>query len=227
MSEEKLIRQAGGITAAGAALGLGVSLMLNAAYSLTPDGAGITIPPWQPALEQIARPALVFAPAVEVYHLYGRIVFLVVAAFAIGLYGLYANQRAVFIHNIPRALRWGYRLTMIGLVLNLIGNLGDYWIALGEIPGLVLFVVGTVVGLLLQAAGLALLGVSGLRSASLPRASALAMILWFPFTFVLFLIGMNNLPAAPLLALSLTWGITSISMVRSRLEAGTLHKQAI
>ncbi len=214
----RFTRRAGMIALVGAVIGIVVSLLLNAAYSLTPDGAGLPVPPWQSALEQIARPALTFAPAVEVYHLYGRVVLLVLAAFAVGLYGLYANQRAVFDERPPLLHTWGYRLAMTGLVLSLVGNLGDYWVSVGTIIDLIAFIVGTVVGLLLLAIGLILLAVGGLRSASMPRPVAWALILWFPFSVVLFLVGMVNLPSTPLLALSLAWIITGASMVRSGLE---------
>lgn len=223
----KLTRQAGMVALIGAMIGIVVSLLLNAAYSLTPEGADLPVPPWQPALEQIASPALTFAPAVEVYHLYGRVVLLVVAAFIVGLFGLYANQRAVFDEKPARPQIWGYRLAMTGLILNLFGNLGDYWVSVGETIDLVAFVGGTVLGLLLQAIGLILLAFGGLRSASLPRPVAWALILWFPFSVVLLLVGMENLPSAPLLALSLAWVITGISMVRSGAEDRELHKQSI
>jgi len=223
----KATRQAGMIALIGAIIGIVVSLLLNAAYSLTPDGVDLPIPPWQPALEQIASPALIFAPAVEVYHLYGKVVLLVVAAFMVGLYGLYANQRAVFDQKPPRPQIWGYRVAMTGLVLNLFGNLGDYWVSVGTTVDLIAFVGGTVVGLLLQAVGLVLLAVPGLRSASMPRPAAGALILWLPFSVALLLVGMENLPSAPLLALSLAWVITGASMVRSGLEHVALQEQTI
>jgi hypothetical protein len=221
----KSTRRAGTIALIGAIIGVGVSLLLNAAYSLTPSGVDLAIPPWQPALEQIAGPALTFAPPVEVYHLYGRVVLLVVAAFMVGLYGLYASQRAAFDGRPPRLQVWGYRLAMAGLVLNLFGNLGDYWVSVGETINLVAFVVGTFVGLLLQMIGLALLAVGGLRGASMPRSVAWALILVFPSSMLLLLVGMDNLPAAPLLALSLAWAITGASMVWSGLEHRVLHRQ--
>jgi hypothetical protein len=228
MSETlKVNRQAGMIVLIGAIIGVVVSLLLNAAYSSTPDGADLLVPPWQPALERITGPLLTFAPAIEVYHLYGRFVLLVLAAFLIGLFGLYAKQRAIFGGEPPRLLIWGYRLAMTGLVLNLIGNIGDYWVSVTETVDLIAFVGGTVVGLLLIAIGLILLGIGGLRSASLPRPVAWTLILWFPFSIVLLLVGMVNLPSAQLLALSLAWTITGISMIRSRSKEWALNKQPI
>jgi hypothetical protein len=170
---------------------------------------------------------LTFAPTVEVYHLYGRVVLLVIAAFMVGLYGLYASQRAAFDGQPPRLQVWGYRLAMTGLVLNLFGNLGDYWVSVGETINLVAFVVGTFVGLLLLMIGLALLAVGGLRSASMPRPAAWALTLVFPLAVALLLVGMNNLPSAPLLALSLAWVITGASMAWSGSEYRALHKQTI
>jgi hypothetical protein len=223
----KFTRQAGGIALIGAVIGLGVSVLLNAAYSLTPAGADLRIPPWQPALDQIAAPALTFAPGVEVYHLYGRFVFLVTAFFIVGLFGLIANLRAVSAEKPPRLLVWGYRLAMTGLILNLFGNLVDYWMSIGETVDFVAFVGGTFLGLILQAIGLIMLGISGLRSASMPKPAAWALILWFPFSLILLLVGMENLPAAPLLALSLAWVIIGGSMVWLGLEENSLQKQTI
>jgi hypothetical protein len=221
----KLARQAGIIVFLGAMIGIVVSLLLNAAYSATPDGVDLAMPPWQPALEQIAGAALTFGPTVQVYHFYGRFVLLVLAAFMVGLYGLYANQRSHFAGQLPRLQIWGYRLALFGLFLNLVGNVGDYWLAVAEILDLIAFVGGTFFGLLLQAIGLALIAVSGLRRASMPKAAAWALLLWFPLTILLLLIGMNNLPSSPLLALSLAWAITGASMVRVAATEAELQEQ--
>jgi hypothetical protein len=221
----KLARQAGIIVFLGAMMGIVVSLLLNAAYSATPSGADLPVPPWQPALEQIVGPALTFGPAVQVYHFYGRFLLLVLAAFAVGLYGLHANQRTHFAGQLPHLHVWGFRLAMAGLVLNLFGNVGDYWVTVGEILDLIAFAGGTVVGLLLQAIGLALLAISGLRRASMPKAAAWPLILWFPFTILLLLIGMVNLPSSPLLALSMAWAITGASMARAAATEKELQEQ--
>jgi hypothetical protein len=209
----KFTRRAGVIAFVGALFGIAVSLLLNAAYSLTPDGVGLAVPPWQQPLQQIAGPALTFSPALEVYHLYGRSVFLVFVTFVVGLYGLYASQRAFFDGRPPRLQAWGYRLAMAGFFLSLFGNIGDYWLSAGETLDFVAFLGGTILGLLLGAIGLVLFAIPALRSASLPRAAAYALILWFPFSIVLLLLGMQNLPASPLLALSLAWALVSATMV--------------
>jgi uncharacterized protein YybS (DUF2232 family) len=94
-----------------------------------------------------------------------------------------------------------------------------------EILDLIAFVGGTFFGLLLQAIGLALIAVSGLRRASMPKAAAWALLLWFPLTILLLLLGMNNLPSSPLLALSLAWAITGASMVRVAAPEAELQEQ--
>jgi hypothetical protein len=223
----KLARQAGIIVFLGAMIGIVVSLLLNAAYSATPSGVDLPIPPWQPALERIVGPALTFGPAVQLYHFYGRFVLLVIAAFMVGLYGLYANQRTHFAGQLPRLQIWGYRLAMAGLFLNLFGNIGDYWVTVGEILDLIAFVGGTVFGLLLQTIGLALLAISGLRRASMPKAAAWPLILWFPLAVLLLLIGMVNLPSSPLLALSVAWAITGASMARAVVAEKELQEQTV
>lgn len=221
----KFTRRAGVIAFVGALFGIAVSLLLNAAYSLTPDGAGLAVPPWQQGLEQIVRPALTFLPAIEVYHLYGRLVFLVFVTFVVGLYGLYAGQRAFFNGKPPRLQAWGYRLAMAGLFLSLFGNIGDYWLSAGETLDFVAFLGGTLLGLLLQVIGFVLFAIAGLRSASLPGAAAWALILWFPFSIVLLVVGMENLPGAPLLALSLAWALVSATMVWWGLEDRAPHRR--
>jgi hypothetical protein len=223
----KFPRQAGIIVLLGAMMGIVVSLLLNAAYSATPSGVDLPIPPWQPALERIVEPALTFGPVVQVYHFYGRFVLLVIAAFMVGLYGLYANQRIHFAGQLPRLQIWGYRLAMAGLFLSLFGNIGDYWVTVGETLDLIAFVGGTVFGLLLQTTGLALLAVSGLRHASMPKAAAWPLILWFPLAILLLLIGMVNLPSSPLLALSVAWAIIGLSMARAPVAEKEMQEQTV
>jgi hypothetical protein len=215
----------------GAMIGIGVSLLLNAAYSATSAGADLSVPPWQSALERIAGSALTFGSADDVYQWYGRVLVLVLAALMVGLYGLYSNQGAVSNGKPRRSVVLGYRLAMIGLALALVGNFGDYWLRLGTILAHVFFVVGTVLGLLLVAIGLILFGVGGLRGGTLARPVAWALIMWFPLAIVLALLGMENLPSLLLLPLSVAWAITGIAMVQpgwseaqSFGEAGVLEK---
>jgi hypothetical protein len=227
----KLSRYAGVIVLVGAILGIVISLLLNAAYSATSSGAELSVPPWQSGVERVAGSALTFASADDVYHAYGRVLFVVLAAFIIGLYGLYAKQRTAFDYKPRRSLVWGYRLAMTGLVLALIGNVGDYWLGLGTVLDLIFFVGGTILGLLLVLIGLVLFAVGGLRGASLPRPVAWSFILWFPVAIVLAVLGMENLPSVLVLPLSLAWVVVGMFMVLSEWtvegsfeEAGILEK---
>lgn len=227
MSDSTITKQTGGIAVIGAVIGVGVSILLNAAYSSTPDGVDLTVPSWEHGLKQFAAPLLTFAPAVETYHFYGRLVFPVIVAFIVGLYGLYKGKLAASSEKIPGLQKWGYRIALTGLVLNLFGNLSDYWVNAGETINFLAFLAGTFLGFALVLIGTLLFGISGLRNASLPKPAAWALILWFPVSMALLVAGMQNLPATPVLALSLAWIVIGSSMVRSGEKVQPLHKQTI
>ena len=189
---------------AGGLLGISLSLLMSAAYHLTPEGASEAMAPWEPALRAIAEPVLTFAGPTTVYNTYGRVGFVVFAGVLAGLLGLRAFRRAGISAgrvSVGRTERWGLRLAMVGIALNLLGNVGDYWIGRPEALDFVAFLVGTVVGLLALGVGLALLGVAGLRSGSLARPVAWSLLLWLPAALLASFAGLNNIPGGAFLPL--------------------------
>lgn len=190
----------GGLAAmVGGAIEILLAPFINSAYSMTEVGADL-VPPWEPALSNALRPLFTFAPPYAVYETYGKLHVLVFLGLLFGLLGLGAwrGERA------GRLERWGYRLSFAGLVLNLPGNLLDYWIPGNNDAGSLGFVLGTVPGLLLLAAGSIALGVALLRAGE-ARHPGWLLVLSLPGAVVLGLLGFSNAPANPMLWLAVAW----------------------
>lgn len=198
------IQQAGLLTILGGTFGVVLSLLLTATYHLTPDGATESIAPWEPVLRKVAEPVLTFAAPTAVYNTYGAMAFLVFTGLLVGVLGLRAHRRSVTSEEDTGWLeRWGFRAAIGGLALNLLGNVGDYWLGRPETLDFLGFLVGTLAGLLVLAVGFALLGVVALRTGTLSRVVALSFLLWFPAAIAVSELGLNNIPGGPLLPLSL------------------------
>lgn len=182
-----------------------VAPLINSAYSMTETGAGL-VPPWEPALSDTFGPLFTFAPPEAVYETYGKFHLLVFLGLLFGLLGLRAWRGG----RAGRLERWGYRLSFVGLVLNLAGNVFDYWLPGNSAPGEFGsvgdwgFLLGTVLGLLLLAVGSAALGVALLRAgeAHLP---AWMLVLAVPGAMALGLLGFSNAPANPMLWYGVAW----------------------
>ena len=200
----KRIRQAGLVAILGGTLGIVLSLLVTAAYHLTPDGATESVAPWEPALTNVAEPLLTFAAPTAVYNTYGTLAFFVFAGLLVGLLGLRASRRSVPSGENPGRLeRWGFRAAIAGLALNLLGNVGDYWLGRPETLDFLAFLVGTLVGLRVLTVGFALLAIAALRTGALSRGVALSFLLWLPAAIAVSELGLNNIPGGPLLPLSL------------------------
>lgn len=214
----KRIRQAGLVAIVSGAFGVVLSLLVTAAYHLTPDGMTESVAPWEPALRNLAEPLLTFAAPTAVYDTYGALAFFVFAGLLVGLLGARAHRRsAASGANAGRLERWGFRAAIAGLALNLLGNVGDYWLGRPEVVDFLGFLVGTLAGLLVLAVGLALLGIAALRTGAPSRVVAWSFLLWVPVTVVVSAVGLNNIPGGPLLPLSLV-GIALGYHLRSATE---------
>lgn len=194
----------GGLAAMlGSALGIVVAPIITSAYSMTEEGAGLT-PPWEPALSNLLGPLLAFAPPETVYATYGKTYLLVFLGLLLGLAGLYGWRRGF----AGRLERWGFGLSFVGLALNLLGNIPDYWMGeaiLGERLHTLGFVVGTMLGLLVLIAGSTVLGIALLRASAAPRLAAWLLVLALPGIILLTLIGFVNLPSGPALWFCIAW----------------------
>ena len=199
----KRLRLAGLATILGGILGIVLSPLLTAAYHLTPDGATETAPPWEPVLGNLAGPLLTFAAPTAVYETYGALACFVFAGLLAGVLGLRARRRSASGASAGRLERWGFRAAVAGLTLNLLGNVGDYWLGRPETLDFLAFLVGTVIGLLVLAVGFAVLGIAALRTGAPSRVVAWSFLLWLPAAIVVSELGVNNIPGGPLLPLSL------------------------
>lgn len=147
---------------------------------------------------------LTFAPPADVYAIYGSGFFLVFLLFLVGLVCL----RATSGDRIRRSGRWGFILTFVGLAMNLVGNITDYWLGekiLGQALWGSSFAIFTLLGTLVLITGLVILGLAALRTQALPRWSAWPLIILPPLGVLLTLWGINHIPSGTTLPLSITW----------------------
>ena len=205
----------GGLAAMfGSLIGLVLAPIITSAYSLLEDGAGQT-PSWEPALGALLGPLFAFASPAVVYTTYGKLYLLVFLGFLLGLVALRARRSA----HAGRLEQWGYRLSLAGFALNLMGNIGDYWYRGGvgdsgvDTLG---FLLGTVLGLLLLVAGSALLGIGLLRAGTAPRLGAWLLVLALPGIALLTLLGFGNAPSGPALWFCFAWLVLGWSLWSSR-----------
>jgi len=214
MTRSNLIRWGGLAAMLSSLIGLLLAPIITSAYSLLEDGAGRT-PPWEPAISALLDPLFAFASPDVVYATYGKLYLLVFLGFLLGLVALRA-RRSVHADQLEQ---WGYRLSLAGLALNLLGNIGDYWYrgGVGESGVDTLgFLLGTVLGLLLLDAGSALLGIGLLRAGTAPRLGAWLLVLALPGIALLTLLGFGNAPSGPALWFCFAWLVLGWSLWSSR-----------
>ena len=108
---------------------------------------------------------------------------------------------------MPRRERWGFRLALGGLLVSLLGNIGDYWIGQPELVDFFGFLVGTLGGFLVMAVGFALLGYDAWQSNTLSRGSAALLLLWLPLATITMATWLDNIPGGALLPLGIL-GVT-------------------
>ncbi|TAL23785.1 MAG: hypothetical protein EPN99_03830 [Frankiales bacterium] len=127
----------------------------------------------EPAADALA-PLLEWASADTVYLTYGKLwapILLVVVLTAV------AVRRT---REPAGAEKWGWRLTLTGLVGMTVGVTGSYWTPLLEE-----FFLATLPFMLIGMVGALVLGIPLLRRGFRPRAAAVLLILWLPLFFVL------------------------------------------
>jgi membrane-associated phospholipid phosphatase len=110
----------------------------------------------------------------------------------------------------------GFKLVQVGLVMNLFGNFGDYWLGervLGQPWWGLSFGIGTILGLLVYWVGTILAGIGSIRSGSLPRPASWVLAIG-PVAGIPFSLLVHNLPSGPTTASGLTWIILGIAMLR-------------
>ncbi len=160
--------------------------------------------PWAQLVEPLVTPFLGFGTYEEVYATYGKVFLLIYLLFMIGLVSLHARISG----RAGRLEERGFRVALLGLVMNLIGNVADYW--LGEevlhqpLWGMS-FAIGTLLGTLVYIVGSVLLGVAILRTRVLPRWSGWTLIIAPTLGIVLGLWLVRHLPSGLVMPVGLGW----------------------
>lgn len=201
------IRHCGLTAMIGGALAIAAAPFITSAYSLTEDGAG-TDPPWEPALSDSRSPLFTFASPEAVYATYGKLYFIVFLGFLLGLIGLHARRR----NHCGRLEKWSFRLAFMGVALNLVGNVPDYWAGEGTVFEDVGFVAGTALGLLVLTIGCSLLGFALLRAHAGSRLGAWLLVLALPGVLLVGLLGFGNIPSGPALWYGFVWVVLGYSL---------------
>ena len=187
-----VIRWSGLAAMVGGILGAVLTFPFALAYDLAFPGNG-AFPFWNP-LAQALFP-LDFASGEQVYYTYGRLYFLTLLPELLALYVL----RRVRGRGLGAPERWGFRLSLVGMCLAVIGVFTDYWVPIPA--GFLLVLVGT----LPLVGGFVLLGVELRRVGVVPLWVALvvvgAAIATFPIMFFL----VYHLPSGPLLTFHIIW----------------------
>lgn len=178
----------------GSVLGFLVVPVITSAYSLSEDGAGLS-PPWEPAFSDLLSPLFRFATPEAVYSTYGKLYFVAFLGFLLGFMVFRVQQSG----HVGRLGEWGFRLSLIGVALNLFGNISDYWFGEGTWFEALGFLVGTVLGFLFLVVGLTMLGIALLRVGTTPRIGAWLLVLSLPGLILLLLVGFANIPSGPAL----------------------------
>lgn len=199
--ERAVDRRGSGLVAITAGvLGLLVLPLVTVAYARSDDGLG-TEPAWGSAVRDLTGPLTDFAGADTVYSTYGKVYFLVLLGLLVGVLGLFRFRRRA----MSGLERWGFRLSVVGLVLSLVGIITDYTVFEDSVVENVGFVAGSLLGVLLLVAGSLLLGIAWLRAEGAPRLGAWLSLLALPGIAMLGLLGFGNLPSMPIAWFCITW----------------------
>ena len=206
MLSSSKIRACGLAAMIGSVVGILFFPLYALAYFAIPDGAN-SAKPWAQVVRPLVEPLLTFAPPQVVYHTYGKLYLVLFLGFLAGTLGLHTRQRATDISRASRLEGWGYRITLVALVLLTLGAIGDHWVGpywpalidvayLGlAIPGVLLLMIGT-----------PFFGIGTLRVKVAPRLGAWLLIVGgFPGLIVLSMLTGNW--GGGLVPLDLAWVI--------------------
>ena len=172
MGYTKWIAFAGVSSIVGGLLAILLTLPFAAAYDIAYSGQGL-VPFWFDQLRPVLIPFLRFGSPHAVYNTYGRIydlVYLLLVPAAIALHRIQPLASS-------KAEKWGFRLTMVGLLSSFIGVAGDYWA-----DGVTFFL--EIIGLLILCVGSALFGIAFLRNHAIPSWCSWLLILCLPGFYV-------------------------------------------
>ncbi len=188
----------------GGLLGIALTPLLTFAGMMAGPGGGPPPMAWAHATHALILPLVTFGSAEHVLHVWGRLGLPIYLLFLVGLLGLHARVRA----HAGRLATWGFQLARVGLVMNLVGNVADYWLGrqmLGQVLWGTGFALGTMLGTAVYTVGAVLLGVAILRTDAWPRWSG-AVLIGAPLLGISLLFwGVYYIPANFILGNSLGW----------------------
>lgn len=163
-TSSNLIRWSGLAAMVGGVLGVVLTPPFAVASALaSPEGAGV-LPFWAQWVKAVFP--FDFASEGQVYNTYGRVYFLTVLP---ELWGLYALRRLRG-GGSGTLEKWGFRLSLIGLWVVVVGIFTDYWT--NSPPGIMAELFGSLILLV----GFVLLGVGFWKSEALPHWASFPMI---------------------------------------------------
>ena len=129
---------------------------------------------WAEPAARALRPLLDWSDADTVYRAYGKVWPVLIAATALSALQVNRSRR-------PRRLeRWGWRLTLPGLALIVLGLFGFFWLGLD-----VAYIAAGMPGFLLAVVGSVLLGVAFLRDGYRPWLVPVLLLGWLPLDIAL------------------------------------------
>jgi hypothetical protein len=187
-----LVRWSGLAALFGGVLGIVLTPPFALAYDLA-FGAYADFPFWSDPVEALYP--LYFSPGERVYYTYGRLYFLTLLPELLALHALRRLRRG----GAGALERWGFRLSLVGMWLAVIGVFTDYWVPVP--PGFLLVLIAT----LLLVAGFVLLGVGLGSSDAVPLWVTFVMIGAAVATFPVMFLLVFHLPSGPLLTFHVIW----------------------
>ncbi len=157
----------------------------------------------EPALQALGPRLLDFADADTVYLTYGKYYALAVLAVLACVFAARSRRPS----PVRWTERWGWRLTIAGFALTLVGMVCFYWLLVGD------WAYGiTLLGMLVGIPGNILLGIGLLRGGFRPRFAAWVILLDLPLSLALVEVSTMALSMWPMM---LAWGVIGWSLRRT------------
>ncbi len=204
MVQAQRIRYGGLAAMLGAALGIVVTPVLTfAGWMAGPANAPPTMA-WARAIRPAIMSLVTFGSPEDVLRFWGGMVLPIYLLFLGGLLGLHARLCG----GADRLERRGFQIARVGLAMNVVGIMFDYWLGpeiLGKVVWAAGFTVGTLIGSLVYTLGAILLGRSILHTAALPRWTGWALSLAPFLGIALGFWGVHYIPANFVLGNSVGW----------------------
>jgi hypothetical protein len=218
MSSSNTIRWSGLAAMFGGIIGI-IYFPFHALSWFATDGAEALekswVAAWVGAVKPILEPVLTFASPDTVYLTYGKLVLLVVLGFLAGTLGLHTRQAG----RGGRLEKWGFRVTLVGTVLLILGALVIYWVGYVDFG----FIAFAVPGFLTLMFGSTLFGIGTLRAKVAPRLGAW-LLTFGGFPGIIVMSELIGHLSGGLLLLYLAWIIIGYSLWSDRYVTAT-HQQ--